>query len=219
MPFNGVPAIYNFLGFLPDRHFWWLASILFPANLAAFVSHLPPADHAAIMRRYHYTSSVTITTRDNPERSRVTMDRGRATLDFRESRRDVEILRDSLLHAARGFLGVGARRVFMPLLRPPQHRLRAGRGRLRASSARLRRSPVVLGSHERGNADGTRQPARRHERRRPAVRYRQRLRGRLEPLSVFVRRQPVVDDHGAQPPRGQPPRGRAGLKARRQKQA
>ena len=32
----------------------------------------------------------------------------------------MEILRDSLLHAARGFLGVGARRVFMPLLRPPQ---------------------------------------------------------------------------------------------------
>jgi choline dehydrogenase-like flavoprotein len=122
VPFNGVPAIYNFLGFLPDRHFWWLASILFPANLAAFVSHLPPADHAAVMRRYHFTSSVTITTRDNPERSRVMMDRGRATLDFRESRRDVEILRDSLLHAGRGFLGAGARRVFLPLLRPPQIR-------------------------------------------------------------------------------------------------
>src|SRR4029450_12700733 len=29
-------------------------------------------------------------------------------------------LRDSLVHAARGFLGVGARQVFMPLLRPPR---------------------------------------------------------------------------------------------------
>jgi choline dehydrogenase-like flavoprotein len=120
VPFNGVPAIYNFLGFLPDRHFWWLASILFPANLAAFVSHLPQADHAAVMRRYHYTSSVTITTRDNPQRSRVTIDRGRATLDFRESRRDADILRDSLVHAALGFLAIGARQVFLPLLRPPR---------------------------------------------------------------------------------------------------
>jgi choline dehydrogenase-like flavoprotein len=120
LPFNGVPAIYNFIGFLPDRRFWWLASILFPANLAAFVSHLPPAEHAAIMRRYHYTSSITITTRDDPARSRVIMDRGRARLDFRESRLDVDILRDSLVHAARGFLAVGAREVFMPLLQPPR---------------------------------------------------------------------------------------------------
>ncbi len=122
VPFNGVPAIYNFLGFLPDRHFWWLASILFPANLAAFVSHLPQPDHTAIMRRYHYTASVTITTRDDPGRSRVTVDRGHAKLDFQESARDVEVLRDSLGCAARGFLGVGARQVFMPLLRPPQIR-------------------------------------------------------------------------------------------------
>ena len=158
-----------------------------------------------IMRRYHYTSSVTITTRDNPERSRVILDRGRATLDFRESRRDVDILRDSLLHAARGFLGVGARRVFMPLLRPPRIGCAQDRGRLRAPAARLRRSPVVLGSHERGNADGTGQPPRRDERRRPAVRYRECLRGRFEPVSFFVRRQSVVDDHGAQPSRGEPP--------------
>jgi choline dehydrogenase-like flavoprotein len=120
LPFNGVPAIYNFVGFLPDRQFWWLASILFPANLAAFVSHLPADEHAAIMRRYHYSSSVTITMRDNPRRSRVIIDRGHARLDFQESRRDTEILRDSMVHAARGFLSVGARRVFMPLLAPPQ---------------------------------------------------------------------------------------------------
>jgi choline dehydrogenase-like flavoprotein len=119
LPFNGVPAIYNFLGFLPDRRFWWLASILFPANLAAFVSHLPVDEHAAIMRRYHYTTGVTLTTRDDPQRSRVLMERDRARLDFRESRRDGEILRDALVHAARGFLGVGARRVFLPLLTPP----------------------------------------------------------------------------------------------------
>jgi choline dehydrogenase len=122
LPYNGVPAIYNFLGFLPDRRFWWLASILFPANLAAFVSHLPSAEHAAIMRRYHYTSSVTITTRDNPERSRVVLDHGRAKLDFRESLADADVLRDSLAHAARGFLAVGAREVFTPLLRPPRIR-------------------------------------------------------------------------------------------------
>lgn len=120
LPFNGVPAIYNFLGFLPDRQFWWLASILFPANLAASVSHLPVEEHAAIMRRYHYTSSVTITTRDNPRRSRVVIDRGHARLDFHESRRDTEILRDSLVHAAKGFVSVGARRVFLPSLVPPQ---------------------------------------------------------------------------------------------------
>ena len=120
VPANGVPAIYNFLGYLPDRRFWWLASILFPANLAAFVSHLPVDEHAAIMRRYHYTTGVTITTRDEPLRSRVTLERGRATLDFRESRRDAEILRDSLATAAQGFLGAGARRVFLPLLAPPR---------------------------------------------------------------------------------------------------
>lgn len=119
LPFNGVPAIYNFLGFLPDRQFWWLASILFPASLAAFVSHLPLEEHSAIMRRYHYTSGVTITTRDNPQRSRVIIDRGHARLDFQESDKDCAILRDSLVHAAKGFLGAGARRVFMPLLKPP----------------------------------------------------------------------------------------------------
>ena len=119
VPRNGVPAIYNFLGFLPDRRFWWLASILFPANLAGFVSHLPPAEHAAVMRRYHYTTGVTITTRDDPRRSRVTLDRGRPRLDFRESRQDAEVLRDAIGHAAKGFLGAGARRVFLPLLQPP----------------------------------------------------------------------------------------------------
>ena len=72
------------------------------------------------MRRYHYTSSVTITTRDNPRRSRVVIDRGHARLDFHESRRDTEILRDSLVHAAKGFISVGARRVFLPSLAPPQ---------------------------------------------------------------------------------------------------
>jgi choline dehydrogenase-like flavoprotein len=120
VPANGVPAIYNFLGFLPDRRFWWLASILFPANLAALVSHLPVGEHASIMRRYHYTSGVTITTRDAPQRSRVTLDRGRATLDFLESRQDAAILRDSLATAASGFLGAGAHRVFLPLLSPPR---------------------------------------------------------------------------------------------------
>lgn len=45
VPYNGVPAIYKFLGFLQEHHFWWLASILYPAGLASFVSYLSPSEH------------------------------------------------------------------------------------------------------------------------------------------------------------------------------
>jgi choline dehydrogenase-like flavoprotein len=118
-PDNGVPAIYNFTGLLREQRFFWLASILFPANLAAFVSHLPPAEHAAVMRRFHYTTSITLTIRDNPARSRIVFRDGRPQLDFQESREDLEAIRQAFLHAARGFLAVGARRVFLPMLDPP----------------------------------------------------------------------------------------------------
>jgi hypothetical protein len=120
IPYNGVPAIYNFTGFLKEHRFFWLASILFPANLASFISHLPPDEHIKIMRRFHNTMSITLTLRDNPEKSRVVLRDGRARLDFRESRSDVENLRQCFLLAARGFLAVGARRVFLPVLRPPR---------------------------------------------------------------------------------------------------
>jgi choline dehydrogenase len=120
LPFNGVPAVYNFTGFLREHHFWWLASILFPANLASFVSHLPPAEHFEIMRRFHHTTSITLTLKDDPARSRVVLKDGLPRLEFRESERDIENLRMCLLTAARGFLAVGARRVFLPLLRPPK---------------------------------------------------------------------------------------------------
>jgi choline dehydrogenase-like flavoprotein len=119
VPFNGVPAIYNFLGFLREQHFWWLASILYPAGLASFVSHLPPAEHFEIMRQYHHTMSITLTVKDEPATSRIRMKDGRAHLDFRESEHDIESFRQCFLAAARAFLAVGARRVFLPLLRPP----------------------------------------------------------------------------------------------------
>lgn len=120
LPFNGVPAIYNFTGFLREHNFWWLASILFPANLASFVSHLPPAEHFEIMRRFHYTTSITLTLKDDPARSRIVLKDGRPRLQFKESEADIENLRKCLLTAARGFLAVGARRVFLPFLRPPK---------------------------------------------------------------------------------------------------
>lgn len=119
LPYSGVPAIYNFTGFLADRGFFWLPSILFPANFAAFISHLPLDVHTALMRRFHYTTSVTLTLRDNPFKSRLVIDEGRARLDFRESAQDIRTARDGFAHAARGFLRVGARRVFLPLLQPP----------------------------------------------------------------------------------------------------
>ena len=120
VPRNGVPAIYNFVGFLEESHFWWLASILYPANLASFTSHLPPSEHFELMRRFHYTASITLTLKDDPARSRIVFKDGRAQLDFRESRRDIEDLRRCFMEAARGFLAVGARRVFLPMLRPPR---------------------------------------------------------------------------------------------------
>ncbi|HEX2491216.1 MAG TPA: GMC family oxidoreductase [Blastocatellia bacterium] len=120
IPYNGVPSIYNFTGFLRERGFFWLASILFPANLASFISHLPPEEHFEMMKRFHRTMSVTLTLRDDPARSRIKIKDGRAQLDFRESRQDIENLRQCFLLAARGFLAVGARRVFLPMLRPPK---------------------------------------------------------------------------------------------------
>lgn len=120
VPRNGVPAVYNFTGYLREHGFWWLASILFPANLASFVSDLPPDEHFRVMRRFHHTTSITVTLKDDPAKSRVVLKDGRPQLDFRESARDIENLRRCFLEAARGFLAVGARRVFLPLLRPPQ---------------------------------------------------------------------------------------------------
>jgi len=120
IPYNGVPAIYNFTGFLNEHHFFWLASILFPANLASFVSHLEPAEHFELMKRFHQTMSITLTLRDDPAKSRVRIKDGRPQLDFRESRADIENLRQCFLLAACGFLATGARRVFLPMLRPPK---------------------------------------------------------------------------------------------------
>ncbi|MEK6282212.1 MAG: GMC family oxidoreductase [Acidobacteriota bacterium] len=119
VPFNGVPAIYNFLGFLKEHHFWWLASILYPAGLASFVSNLKPDEHFEIMRQYHNTMSITLTVKDDPAKSRMVLKDGRAQLDFEESKHDIESFRKCFLAAAEGFLKVGARRVFLPLLRPP----------------------------------------------------------------------------------------------------
>jgi choline dehydrogenase-like flavoprotein len=119
IPFNGVPSIYNFLGYLREHHFWWLASILYPASLASFISNLPPPEHFQIMRQYHKTMSITLTVKDDPAKSRMVMKDGRAQLDFQESPHDIESFRQSFLQASRGFLAVGARRVFLPLLRPP----------------------------------------------------------------------------------------------------
>ncbi|MEW6736852.1 MAG: GMC family oxidoreductase [Acidobacteriota bacterium] len=120
IPYNGVPAIYNFTGFLKEHNFFWLASILFPANLASFISYLPPEEHFQIMRRFHHTMSITLTIRDNPDKSRVVVKDGKARLDYKESRADIESMRNCFLLAARGFLDVGARRVFLPMLRPPK---------------------------------------------------------------------------------------------------
>ena len=119
VPFNGVPAIYNFLGFLEEHHFWWLASILYPASLASFVSHLAPQEHFEIMRKFHRTMSLTVTVKDDPAKSRIVVKDGRAQLDFEESKRDIESFRRCFWEAAKGLLAVGARRVFLPFLRPP----------------------------------------------------------------------------------------------------
>jgi choline dehydrogenase-like flavoprotein len=119
VPYNGVPAIYNFLGYLREHRFWWLASILYPASLASFTSNLSPAEHFDVMRKYHTTMSITVTVKDNPAKSRIVLKDGRAQLDFEESKSDIESFRKCFLAAAQGFLAVGARRVFLPLLRPP----------------------------------------------------------------------------------------------------
>ena len=119
LPYNGVPAIYNFTGMLRDHRYFWLASTLFPASLATWTSHLPADEHVALMRRFHYVSSITVTIRDDPARSRVDV-RDRPQLDFHESRRDVETVRRCFRDAARAFLAVGARRVLLPMLDPPR---------------------------------------------------------------------------------------------------
>ena len=119
LAYNGVPAIYNFIGFLKERRYFWLASTLFPASLATWTSHLLPAEHLALLRRFHYVSSVTITIRDDPERSVVVV-RDRPQLDFRESQQDIHSVRRCFIDAARGFLAVGARRVLLPMLDPPR---------------------------------------------------------------------------------------------------
>ena len=119
VPYNGVPAIYNFLGFLKEHHFWWLASILYPASLASFVSYLRPNEHFEIMKQFHKTMSITVTVKDDPAKSRIVLKDGRPQLDFVESKRDIESFRKCFLVAAEGLLKVGARRVFLPLLRPP----------------------------------------------------------------------------------------------------
>jgi choline dehydrogenase-like flavoprotein len=120
VPYNGVPAIYNFLGYLKEHHFWWLASILYPASLASFVSYLPPQEHFEIMRQFHRTMSLTITVKDDPAKSQIVLKDGRTQLDFEESKHDIESFRRCFYIAAKGLLAVGARRVFLPLLRPPR---------------------------------------------------------------------------------------------------
>jgi choline dehydrogenase-like flavoprotein len=120
LPFNGVPAIYNFTGMLRERRYFWFASVLHPASLATYAAHLPPEEHLTLMSRFHYTSSVTITMRDDPQWSRVVMRGGRPRLNFQESRSDRESLRCCFLDAAQALLAVGARRVFLPMLRPPR---------------------------------------------------------------------------------------------------
>lgn len=134
IPYNGVPAIYNFTGFLKEHRFFWLASILFPANLASFISNLPPGEHYEIMRRFHNTMSITVTLRDDPSRSRIVLKNGRPQLDFLESASDIENLRRCFLLAARGFLAVGARRVFLPMLDPPGIEKEADLGKIEKMS-------------------------------------------------------------------------------------
>ena len=72
------------------------------------------------MSRFHHTSGVTITLRDDPEWTRVVMRGGRPRLDFQESRSDRESLRRCFLDLAQALLAVGARRIFLPMLRPPR---------------------------------------------------------------------------------------------------
>jgi hypothetical protein len=119
LPFNGVPAIYNFTGMLRDRGYCWFSSVQHPASLATCTAHLAPADHLALLSRFHYTASLTITMRDNPDRSRIVMRGDRPQLDFVESASDRERLRRCFLDASRALLAVGARKVFLPMLQPP----------------------------------------------------------------------------------------------------
>jgi choline dehydrogenase-like flavoprotein len=119
-PTNGVPAIYNFTGMLRDRGYSWFASVHHPASLATCAAHLPPDEHLELLSRFHYTSSVTTTIRDNPKRSQLLMRGDRPRLDFLESASDREILRRCLVDASRSLLAVGARRVFLPMLQPPR---------------------------------------------------------------------------------------------------
>jgi choline dehydrogenase-like flavoprotein len=70
-PVDGVPAIYSFTGMLRTRGYSWFASALQPASLAAHIASLPPAEHLALMAKFHYMTSVTVTMKDEPERSRV----------------------------------------------------------------------------------------------------------------------------------------------------
>ncbi len=119
VPKNGVPAIYNFLGFLETHHFWWLASILYPAGFASALSHLSPGDHFQMMRQYHKAMAITLTMKDDPAKSQMVLKDGRPQLNFQESKHDIEAMRKCFLVASEAFLAVGARRVFLPLLRPP----------------------------------------------------------------------------------------------------
>jgi choline dehydrogenase-like flavoprotein len=120
LPMNGVPAIYNFTGLLRERHYYWFASSVHPSSLAAYTAHLPPDEHRSVMARFHYTASVTVTLRDDPERSRVVMRRNKPQLDYLESVLDRAALRRCFVDVARAFLAVGARRVFLPMLQPPR---------------------------------------------------------------------------------------------------
>ena len=119
LPMNGVPAIYNFTGLLKQRSYYWFASSVHPSSLAAYTAHLPAEEHRLVMKRFHYTSSVTVTLRDSPERSCIALRREAPQLDFLESVRDCEALRRCFLDVARALLEVGARQVFLPMLQPP----------------------------------------------------------------------------------------------------
>jgi len=119
VPSSGVPAVYNFTGMLRDRGYGWFASALHPASLATATAHLSPSDQLDLISRFHHTSSISITVRDDPDRSRIQMRNGRATLDYLESASDRRSLRRCLADVSRGLLAVGARRVFLPLLNPP----------------------------------------------------------------------------------------------------
>jgi choline dehydrogenase-like flavoprotein len=71
------------------------------------------------MQQFHNTMSITVTLKDNPTKSRIVLKDGRAKLDFRESKQDIENLRKCFLLSAKAYLALGARRVFLPILRPP----------------------------------------------------------------------------------------------------